>query len=111
MNMIRNSGSTCRLTLETADSSGSAAVVRAEVKMVSSFGRSGDLIERNAAHSKGRSSVPKRVIRCLTTVYRAFICNSNAVFTLQMCLYHRTGNALSPNEDEYLEFELGCLMT
>src|ERR1700760_31290 len=101
MNMIRNSGSTCRLTLETADSSGSAAVVRAEVKMVSSFGRSGDLIERNAPHSKGRCPVPKRVIRCLMTVYRAFICISNAVFTLKMCPHHRTVNAFSPNEDGY----------
>jgi hypothetical protein len=69
--------------------------------MVSSFGRSGDLIERNAARSKGRCPVPKRVIRCLTTVYRAFICNSNAVFTLPMRPFHRTGKALGPNEDEY----------
>ena len=86
--MIRKSGSTCRLTFETADSSGSAAAVRADVKVVSSSGHSGGLIERTAAHS-GRpgDSVLKCVIRCLTTVYPVPITDSNGVFTLLCKLY------------------------
>src|SRR5258707_13627709 len=88
MNMIRKSGSTCRLTFETADSSESAAAVRADVKVVSSSGHSGGLIERTAAHSsRPGDSVPKRVIRCLTTVYPLPFNDSNGVFTLPCKLY------------------------
>jgi hypothetical protein len=53
MNMIRKSGSTCRLTFETADSSGSAAVLGAAVKVVSGIGRVGGLLERDAAQASG----------------------------------------------------------
>jgi hypothetical protein len=53
MNMIRKSGSTCRLTFETADSSGSIAGVRTDVKVVSSIGRAGGLLEHNASRRLG----------------------------------------------------------
>ena len=83
MNMIRKSGSTCRLTFETADSSGSAAVLRAAVKVVSVIDRVDGLLERNAAQASGMGKfTPKRVIRCLTTVYSVLFEDSNAVFTL-----------------------------
>jgi hypothetical protein len=76
----------CRLTFETADSSGSVAVVKADVKVVSSFGHPGGRIECNAAHSN-RRVIPKRVICCLMTVYIDRVIHSNAVFTLLSMRY------------------------
>src|SRR6266702_2327245 len=83
MNMIRKSGSTCRLTFETADSRGSVAVARADVKGVSSWA-----VERPDPAQRGvrveTDCAAKRVIRCLTTVYNFTHGDSNAVFTLSL---------------------------
>jgi hypothetical protein len=86
MNMIRKSGSTCRLTFDTAESSGLIAGVRADVKVVSGVGRAGGLIEHDAGRRGCVLHRRNRVICCLMTLYRGSSINSNQEFTLQILL-------------------------
>src|ERR1044072_6810141 len=81
MNMIRKSGSTCRLTFETAESSG-VVVVRAGVKGGLRLGPSSGLMSRHAAGVLAEMALAEFVIRCPTTVYNFRYNDSNAVFTL-----------------------------
>jgi hypothetical protein len=76
--------------------------VRADVKVVSSFGHSSGLIERNAA----RSCWPIRGFETCDTLsddsLLRLAAGSNAVFTLKNALNTLIIGAIRPNEDEKL---------